>query len=1124
VALSAGNIYVGVKGDLNPLDKALKAARSHSETASKKIKGAFEKIERSAKRTAKAITTGLGGAISGLAVGTLVTQAIKLADTYTLLESRIGLVVDSSEELIRTQEDLFAISQESRVGYETTVEIFTRLSRATKDVGLSQEDMLKVTENLNKAVTVSGATTTEASNALIQLSQGLAANRLGGEELRSVMEQIPRVARMIADGLGVDIGQFREMSKQGKLTAEVVTKALLSQSEAINNEFGQIPVTVGGAWTMIENSIGRAVDIINESTGATENLAKMMVWFSEVIDENTDKMARFIDLTVSGLLTIAKIAAVGGALWALPIVITKAHEAFVLMQLTMFKVQAGVIGLNTALFGTSVSAQLAAGSLSKMKLAGLGLFALFAGWELGKWANENFEEVRLAGLAAIAGLDNAWIGLKFSSEKVWLDIKFAAIRASEDIRDKVASVFEKIAESMSGLSVTIKNPFGDDFQVGLDSAASKFDDLSEKIKGSSTAAGDHETATNKLKGEMEKAYAVHDRTVEILIGQREWTKKVTESDEDAAESAEDKAWRTAAANIVITESTEDMSDMVTQAHLQMYEDLGGYGEDYQELLFDQLDAQYEKYEEIGVDSLLLDQWYYGERKKLLDQFTGDVVTAQGAISEAVTQSAHDGALAWMTGENAKIAASDTAKRILVENALKAAQEPLKKGLLNLLGEQLGAWIGLGTGQSQVEGETWQERLGNGAKYLAQAAALIIAGKAIGSATFADGGWLGNHPSGGMINQGSGTKDDVFLGFTGGGTVANYGMGGEYVIPRKQTQKYFGALEAIRSDNFAEGGPVGDPEELAHNINAGGFATFFQEWRKTGNYKQGIKSAVIYYLSTAMAMEAGKSWGGAILGLANGGVVGRGFAEGGPVVDQYSGEGFDLNVTKQIKEWMGSLGDIADPLGITESVESLMNMMNEWINVDALTVSGGEYGLYKGAWDIEIPEWLDRGMITTSRDTVDRMLIPFATDILTPGGGHDIPEGLRYTFTDALEESVEQGFKGLVGLSLEDDWKDVAKKIWDPLDLFHTGTSFVPSTGPALIERGERIFSAPENREIMEMLRGGGDGGINLSVTPHIVVKIGEEDFTDRVEIISENVIIERENRGLSTGTGARVRT
>lgn len=1112
-------MYIGIKGDLNPLDAALKAARRQSDIASKKIKSAFEKMEGAAKRTAKAITTGLGGAISGLAVGTLVTQAIKLADTYTQLEGRLNLVVDSAEDLIKVQKELFRQSQETGTSYESNIDLFTRLSRSTKNLQISQEDVLKVTDALNKSIVVSGASSIEASNALIQLSQGLASNRLGGEELRSVMEQIPRAAQMIADGLGVDIGKFREMSKQGLLTTEVVTKALLAQADVINAEFAQMPMTINRAWVMITNSVGMAIDQFNKSTGTTNMLAEAMAWLSQTIDKNIDSMVKFLNVTISGLEHLAKIVAVGGAIYMLPIIITKAHEAFALLQLTLFKLQSGVIGLNTALYGTSVSAQLAAGSLSKMQLVGGALIALFAGWELGKWANENFEEVRLAGLAAVAQLDETWIKFKFNFLQLWIDLKFGAIKSLDEISDSVADVFDDIAKKMSGVSFTVSNPFGDDFQVGLSSAANKLSNVAEKIRESSDATEEHNQATGELREQMNKALDIHNRTVDTLIKERAWTKDVTDSTSEATNKYKDYADTVGTGNNVIIDTTGDMSSKVIAAQEKMYSDLGIMSQDYQNFLFDRLDEQKTKYEELKIDQNLIDEWYANEKLKIESKSAKDTITLQKTVADAVSKSAEAGALAWMRGEDAKTTASRVAADILTQNALRAAEEPLRRGLGNLLGEQLGAWVGLGAGESSVEGETWQDRVKNGLAYLAQAGAIILSGKAIGSALYADGGWIGNHPNGGIISGGgSSTQDNVFLKYSNGGSVANMGMDGEFVIPRRQTQKHFKTLEAIRTDNFADGGPVGDPMELAHNINAGGFSTFFKEWADTGNYKQGIKAAIIYYLQTALSMTAGKEWGGNILN----------FAEGGPVVNEYKGEDIDTNLSEQIvkwvNEWTGVSKDILDPLGIAVGTDEVLAALNNWIGNSGLSIGTGSLGdIFKGIYNVDMPTWLDRGMISTSVDTLDKMVYPFAKDTLTPGKGVNIPGGLSYVFGDALEESVEQGVKGLVGLDPGEDLGDIVKKALDPFDLFHDGTNYVPQTGPALIERGERIFSAPENAEIMDILRSGSRGGdIKVNLYPSFKVIIGEEDFTDKVEIITENMIVERDERGL-TGTGERTK-
>lgn len=1125
MGLNAGNVYIGIKGDLNPLDAALKAARRQSDIASRKIKSAFEKMEGAAKRTAKAITTGLGGAISGLAVGALITQAIKLADTYIQLEGRLRLVVDSAEDLVKVQKELYRQSQETGTSYEANVDLFTRLARSTKNLQISQEDVLKVTEALNKSIVVSGASSIEASNALIQLSQGLASNRLGGEELRSVMEQIPRAAQMIADGLGVDIGKFREMSKQGLLTTEVVTKALLAQADVIDAEFARMPMTINRAWVMITNSVGMAINKINESTGVTNMLALAMAWLSKTIDDNIDGITKFLKVTISGLEHLAKIVAVGGAIYMLPIIITKAHEAFA----TLFKLQAGVTGFNTALFGTSVSARLAEGSLSKMQLAGMALSAFFVGWELGKWANENFEEVRFAGFYAARALDRIWIEFKFSFEQLWLDAVFSAKYHLNLLPDFVADIFDKIAEKMSGASFIVKNPFGEDFQVGLDSVSGKFKDVAKNIRDSSSATEEYAKKTGNLNERYQKAIEIHNMTVDSMIKEQAWTKSVTESVDEAAVSQNDYSQIVSESNNVIVTSTTATAEAVMSAHGKMYDDLGEMGTEYQDFLFDQLDAQYAKYEEIGVNSLLLDKWYFAEREKIQKKFAKESITLQGAIAEATSKSAEAGALAWMRGEDAKTSASKIAADILTRNALEAAEKPLRMGLGQLLGEQVGAWVGLGAGESAAEGDSWMDRIKNGAMYLAQAAGIVLAGKAVGSSFYATGGWITRNKNGGPVNEGSGIRDDVFAGYTtsrSGDITRNMIQGGEFVVNRRSAQKpkNRAALELINADRFfADGGDTGyeenaytdlpagwedyvrppsrkggankwdnrpdiggstsmtvAPEKIwdtTKNLNDGAMSTFAFELIGSGfNWGEATLQTLYYYLTSLGTMIAGKEVGKHF------------FAEGGEVANYSVG---------------GVLGEVVSKI---------------------LDLFGWDFD---DIWDFV----RDLPIVSKFVDILDKGLFTFVSDIATPGGGAD---------KSGPGSTMSNGFDNIVDSILDSLWDlinpvNVIKDLLGfqyggmigsmaGVPIYHDGTNFVSNTGPSITARGERIFSAPENQEIIDILRNGGrgNGNVNVNVYPSFKVMIGDEDFTDKVEIITENVIVEREDRGL-IGTGERVR-
>lgn len=256
-------------------------ARSRLNEEINKAQGQLRGLERTAR-----LLTGAFAGISAVALG---RQFLDLADRSTQLENRLKLVTNSTTELTIVQQELFELSQRTRTSFEGTVTLFSRVSRATSELGISQSRMLRVTETINQAMVVSGASAQEAEAALIQLSQGLAAGALRGEELNSVMEQTPRLAQAIAAGMGITIGQLRQMGQEGRITAQTVIEALESQAETIANEFGDMRATVGQAMTAVGNSFLNMIGRIDEAVAGSERLAKLLLLVSEGLDSMTER-------------------------------------------------------------------------------------------------------------------------------------------------------------------------------------------------------------------------------------------------------------------------------------------------------------------------------------------------------------------------------------------------------------------------------------------------------------------------------------------------------------------------------------------------------------------------------------------------------------------------------------------------------------------------------------------------------------------------------------------------------------------------------------------------------------------------------------------------------------------
>lgn len=212
-------------------------------------------------------------AITTLVAAIGVRAGFRLIEEFTELNNKIKTVTSSTRELIDVRKKLLAISNDSRSSMGSIVQLYTRTTRAVKSLGLSEADRLKFTSLLAKESVIGGATTIEADNAIRQLTQGMGAAGLKGEELRSVLEQLPTVAQRIADFLGVAQGELRKLGEEGKLTGEVVVQAMLAAESSIEQAFGETLATVSGSFEVFKNQLREFVGEVDEITGGSRALA-----------------------------------------------------------------------------------------------------------------------------------------------------------------------------------------------------------------------------------------------------------------------------------------------------------------------------------------------------------------------------------------------------------------------------------------------------------------------------------------------------------------------------------------------------------------------------------------------------------------------------------------------------------------------------------------------------------------------------------------------------------------------------------------------------------------------------------------------------------------------------------
>ncbi len=238
------------------------------------------KVENSADRLRQTLQR----AFAFVGVGASIRALFNLSEAFTNVQNRLKVVTDSARELNAVTNELFNISQRTRTSFESNAAIFSRLALATRELGISQQETLSFTESLNKAVIISGASGAEASAGLIQLSQGLASGRLAGDELRSVLEQLPVVADVIAERLGVTRGELRELGSEGRITADVVLNAFSDASERLDAQFQGLDPTIAQSFAILRNQLIKLVGEFDNAKGASASFSRIIITLSENLE------------------------------------------------------------------------------------------------------------------------------------------------------------------------------------------------------------------------------------------------------------------------------------------------------------------------------------------------------------------------------------------------------------------------------------------------------------------------------------------------------------------------------------------------------------------------------------------------------------------------------------------------------------------------------------------------------------------------------------------------------------------------------------------------------------------------------------------------------------------------
>ncbi|MGP8953496.1 tape measure protein [Enterobacter mori] len=296
----AGEIYYDIEADVSGLLKAQGKANKSLDSIGNSATNAVKKMDELQTNINR-----VAGAIAASLVVDWGKAFLVAADNMSQLNARIERLTGSAATASQTMQNLMRISSSTGGSLQDTAKLWETLSTALRDTGATNGQIIQLTETLQKIGRIGGSSSEEMANALRQFGQSISSGTVRAEEFNSILEQMPELARQIAAGMGVSIGELRQLMLDGKLTAEDALNAIQKQTGSVNAEFEKLPRTLSQANTALTNSFLSMIDSVNQATGASTGLVAVIDSMTAALDRLVGKAAS-ADAQISDLNSTAE--------------------------------------------------------------------------------------------------------------------------------------------------------------------------------------------------------------------------------------------------------------------------------------------------------------------------------------------------------------------------------------------------------------------------------------------------------------------------------------------------------------------------------------------------------------------------------------------------------------------------------------------------------------------------------------------------------------------------------------------------------------------------------------------------------------------------------------------------
>lgn len=270
--------FVGGVGDGKEKVKELNAELAKTENVAEQAAGGLGKI---------------GTLLAGFATVSFAKSMLDTADAMQSINSQVRQVVSSESEYLAVQRQLLDVANTTRASLESTSSLYVSTSRALKDYGYTQQEILQFTEATNNAMTIGGVGAQQQAAALMQLSQALGSGVLQGDEFKSIAEAAPILLDTIAEYMGKSRAEIKKLGSEGQLTADVIFKAISGASEKFGEQAAKMPMTMGQALTVFSNNWQSMVSKLLNDSGAMSGIASIIKLIADNLNLVVPIMAGF---------------------------------------------------------------------------------------------------------------------------------------------------------------------------------------------------------------------------------------------------------------------------------------------------------------------------------------------------------------------------------------------------------------------------------------------------------------------------------------------------------------------------------------------------------------------------------------------------------------------------------------------------------------------------------------------------------------------------------------------------------------------------------------------------------------------------------------------------------------